>query len=154
MIKFCLEQWIKNKQRLEEAIRNSTNLNDCDYKHLVELIIEYVLNEEYETFDKEGITVIDNGGYCGTLLFLIPSETYEPSEDDYLMTFVNYGSCSGCDTLLSIQRYNDDGKLDEAQVRDFMTLCKDLITNMIKPYNTGWRHKEKFETVNFESEDK
>jgi hypothetical protein len=55
--------------------------------------------------------------------------------------------------LQSIQSYGD-GKLTEDQVKDFMALCKDLITNMIKPYNTGWRYSEKFETVKFESEDK
>lgn len=159
MIKFCLDQWNKNKQKLEEVLRNATNLNECNYKDLVELITEHILNDEYaeygESFNKEGITEIDDGDYQGTLLYLIPVNTYQPCESEYLMTFVGYGSCSGCDTLQNIQHYwSEDGKLEEHQVKEFMALCKDIITNMIKPYNTGWRCNEKFETVVFESEDK
>lgn len=150
MIKFCLKQWDKNKQRLEDAIREDRTLNECEYKHLVEMVVEYILNDENSIhYNKGEITVIDNGDYQGTLLFLIPENTYQPSASDYLMTFVEYGSCSGCDTLQAIQ---DWGKTTptEQQVKDFMMLCKDLVCNMIKPYNTGWRNNEDFEQVEFE----
>lgn len=110
MIKYCLDKWDKNRERLEAAIRADKQLNECDYKHLVKLVVDNILNgagDEYEiyTWDSGSITVIDNGDYQGTLLYLIPESTYQPSEGEYLMTYVGYGSCSGCDALQSIQCY-------------------------------------------------
>ena len=77
---------------------------------------------------------------------MIPTKTYQPDESEYLLTFVDYGSCSGCDTLQSIQ-YWKEGKLTDYQVKDFMVLCKDLVCNIIKPYNAGWRRDEKYEAI-------
>lgn len=62
------------------------------------------------------------------------------------MTYVGYGSCSGCDTLQAIQDYGKD-PISEDQLNDFMALCKDIVTNMIKPYNSGWRNEEEFTEV-------
>ena len=150
MIKFCLEQWDKNKERLEERLDGDRKLNSCDYEYLVKLVVNYVLNDEEprygEDYDSENITVIDNGHYQGTLLFVIPQKTYQPSEYEYLMTYVGYGSCSGCDTLQSIQSWNDE-KPTKQQLKDYMTLCKDIVTNMIRPFNCGWRDDDKFRTV-------
>ena len=143
MIKYCLDKWNENKDTLKEVLANDTKLNDCEYIYLVELVVEYILGDNW---DKDNITVINNGDYQGTLLFLIPKDTYQPAEYEYLMTFVNYGSCSGCDTLQHIQSWND-GKLSEEQLKDFMSLCKDLVCNMIKPFNCGWRNEEEFEVV-------
>ena len=28
-----------------------------------------------------------------------------------------------------------------------MNLCRDIVTNTIMPYNTGWRNKEEFEQI-------
>lgn len=110
-------------------------------------VVSIILNGgENEKWDAGNVTEIDNGYYQGTLLFLIPRDTYQPAEYDYLMTYVGYGSCSGCDTLQAIQDCGE-GKLNESQVKDFMTLCRDLVCAMIKPYNCGWRNNEEFETV-------
>ena len=96
----------------------------------------------------EEITEIDNGDYQGTLLYLIPFKTYQLSENEYLMTYVGYGSCSGCDTLQAIQDYSEK-PLTEGQISDFMALCKDILTNTIKPYNHGWRETEDYNQVEF-----
>lgn len=82
-------------------------------------------------------------------MYLIPFKTYQPCEYEYLMTYVNYGSCSGCDTLESIL---SDGEYNSKvptvqQLKDYMSLCRDLINNTIKPYNGGWREDEDFKTV-------
>ena len=146
MLKYCRDKWFENKDKLEKAIRESNGLNDCDYKTLVEMVVEYILNpsSDYgDQFDKDAITVIDNGNYQGTLLFMIPRDTYQPSAEDYLLTYTYYGSCSVCDTLQGIQIWNED-KLNEQQVKDFMSLCKDLVCNIIKPFNSGWQEDEKF----------
>ena len=148
MLKYCLRKWDANKGILEKRLKTDISLNSCDYENLVKLVVECVLNpgDDGLEWDAENITVVDDGDYQGTQLFLIPLSTYQPSESEYLMTFVDYGSCSGCDTLQAIQEWKDS-LLTERQVKDFMSLCKDLVTNIIKPYNYGWRFKEGFEPI-------
>lgn len=100
MIKYCLRKWEENKEKLEKSLLEDKSLNTCDYKHLVEKVVEVILNNgDGKTWDVGNITEIDNGDYQGTLLYLIPEDTYQPSEYEYLMTYVGYGSCSGCDTF-------------------------------------------------------
>ena len=146
MIKYCLRKWDENKNILKKQLRTDTSLNSCEYVDLVKLLVTHVLNQGANDdliWDTKNITVIDNGDYRGTQLFFIPLATYQPSEYEYLLTYVGYGSCPGCDTLQSIQSF-EEKLLSENQVKDFMALCKDLLTNMIKPYNYG-RFKEEFE---------
>lgn len=154
MIKFCKEKWDKNKGLLEKALRERTDLNSCEYKTLVEMVVKYIFNdgEEWHTYDYHGkayrddrVTEIDDGDYQGTLLFLIPNADYQPSENDYLMTYVGYGSCSGCDTLQSIQDCFYGETLTDDQISHFMNLCKDIVQNTIKPYNYGWRSNGEFD---------
>ena len=153
MIKFCKDQWDANRERLEEALRDDTQLNKCDYKYLLSLIVTHILNPGLVSFEQgwsvKNITVIDDGNYQGTLMFLIPKDCYQPDESEYLLTFVNYGSCSGCDTLMGIQGW-DDVKPTEQQLKDYMALCKDLVMNMVKPYNNGWRKDERYNTIELE----
>ena len=147
MLKYCLRKWDENKKKLEEELLKDQDLNNCEYKHIVEKVVEIILNTNEENlWSSAGITEIDDGDYQGTLLFLIPRKTYQPSEYEYLMTYVGYGSCSGCDTLQAIQDYGENS-ISEDQLKGFMALCKDIITNMIKPYNSGWRNEEEFTEV-------
>ena len=158
MLKFCQKQWDKNKDRLEKDIRANLALyNKFSYKDLVIKVVDLIFNDENEDngwdvwrFDSEKITEIDNGDWQGTLLYLIPRDTYQPAEYEYLMTYVGYGSCGGCDTLQSIQSWYFD-KLDEEQkedmVKQFMSLCLHIVQNTIKPYNDGWREEDEFKTV-------
>lgn len=157
MIKYCIEKWDKNKDLLRSVLNNNELLNHVlnknyddpleylEYKDLVKLTVMFILNDENE-WDENKIKEIDDGDYQGTLLYLIPEDTYQPNSSEYLMTFVEYGSCSGCDTLQRIQCFLDTKSRDKS-IDDLMNLCKDLICNMIKPYNTGWRNDEKFDTI-------
>ena len=137
MIKFCKDQWDANRERLEEALRDDMQLNKCDYKQLLSLVVTHILNPGLVNFEQgwsaKNITVIDDGDYQGTLMFLIPQDCYQPEESEYLLTFVNYGSCSGCDTLMGIQGWDDSKPTTERQLKDYMALCKDLVMNMVKP---------------------
>ena len=155
MLKYCLDKWNQNKNLLEEQLKSDFTLNSCEYPYLVKLVVDFILNPgSYGTrWNSENITVVDDGDYQGTQLFLIPLCTYQPSEFEYLMTYTDYGSCSGCDTLLALQDWGEK-PLTESQIKDFMRLCKDLITNMIKPYNGGWRFEEDFSEVTMEGGDK
>lgn len=167
MIRFAVEQWEKNKPLLENYIRSNVELwNRFDYIEIVESVVEYIFNDGddyyYNIYDSTKITEINNGDYQGTLLYVIPLKTYQPSESEYLMTFVNYGSCSGCDTLQSIQTWatsqlkEDKERLKEF-VDDMMFLCLSLVQNTIKPYNHGWRSDDKYnhieEITEYEGED-
>lgn len=150
MLKIIRDRWDQNKEKLRDSLTSGNDFNSCDYLDLVKLSFEVVFNSGEDKTSRrlsiEEITEIDNGDYQGTLLYLIPFKTYQPSESEYLMTYVGYGSCSGCDTLQAIQDYSDK-PLTEGQVSDFMTLCKDILTNTIKPYNNGWRENEDYNQV-------
>lgn len=37
MIKYCLNRWNENHQKLRQQLETDTSLNGCDYKYLVEL---------------------------------------------------------------------------------------------------------------------
>lgn len=151
MIKFALRKWNENKGALEQHIRKDKTLNDCTYEYLVKLVVRYIFNggEEWEKYDESKITTVDNGDYQGTQLFIIPKDAYQPCENEYLMTFVGYGSCSGCDTLMAIQDW-EEKEPTEQQVSDFMTLCRDLVTRTIKPYNCGYGYSDDFDAVQIE----
>jgi hypothetical protein len=157
MLKFCVEQWDKNKDKLQKDIENNfAEYNNASYKDLVVKIVDVIFNDEDsdygEKFDSKNITEVDNGDYQGTLLYIIPQDTYQPSESEYLMTYVGYGSCSGCDTLQAIQMWDydveeiEDSKKEQF-TNDMMSLCLHIVQNTIKPYNYGWRKDSKFVAV-------
>lgn len=150
MLRYCYKQWDKNKDRLEAALRK-TDISRVEYRDLLVLTVNNILNDTKRYWDTDNITQIDDGDYQGTLLFIIPANTYQPSEYEYIMTHIGYGSCSCCDTLQSIQPDSDEETTDD-DIAEFMALCKDFITNMIKPYNHGWRHDEDFEHITLEED--
>lgn len=153
MIKIMYELWDKNKEKLRNVLRCDENLNSCDYDYLVKLTFDAIFNDgdNYSKgqLDTNSITTIDDGDYQGTYLYLIPFVTYQPSEHEYLMTYVDYGSCSGCDTLQHIQSLNYDAKPTEKQLKEYMLLCLDLVRNTIKPYNNGWCYDSNYDIVGY-----
>lgn len=146
MTKYCYDKWRKNSGKLEEALKNDDSLLECGYRHLLELVIRYVLNDDEfgEYRWSEEFVVLGDGDYQGALVFVIPRSDYCSSEYDYLMTYIEYGSCSGCDTLLNIQGCVETPK---DAVNDIMYLCKDLVANIVRPYNRGWGRSELFDHV-------
>ena len=150
MLKIMKELWDKNQDKLRTELSSRDDLNECNYVDLVKIAFDKIYNND-DRFDSENLCLdkvheIDDGGYQGTLIYLIPFNICGPDPEDYLMTFAWYGSCSGCDALQSAQAF-ENGKLNEQQVKDFMAICKDLICNTIKPYNYGWRNEEMFDVV-------
>lgn len=153
MLKVLAEQWCKNQNKLKNYLKdNYEKLNSLTYKDIVKIAFEQVYDNKLDALGLENIIEIDNGGYQGTLVFVIPFDTYQPNECEYLMTYINYGSCSGCDTLLSLQceyRYYEN---DDEKIKGFMTLCKDILQNTIKPYNDGWRKEEEWTPIEWNGE--
>lgn len=153
MLKIIAEKWRKNRAKLKNKFETTEGLNSYKftYKDIVKMTFDVICNDDKKNniLDCKHITQIDNGHYQGTLIYLIPFDTYQPTEGDYLMTYVRYGSCSGCDTLMAIRNHGEEGLLSAKQVKDFLTLSLHILQNTIKPYNEGWRHDEDFDTIEF-----
>lgn len=130
-----IDLWFKNKNKLKEELIAHRDLEYCTYADLLKLTIQCIINRDSEDeLDVDKIIQIDNGDYQGTLIFIIPRDTYQPAEYEHYVTYVDYGSCSYCDTLLHIQAdYNYVSK--DQQVDDFMTLCLHMIERMKKLYS-------------------
>ena len=156
MIYYCYRKWNTNRYILENKLRKA-DLCNIDYVGLLKMTIECIFNEESTRsffdpkFNTESITEIDDGDYQGTLLYIIPEQWYQPSEYQYFMTYIAYGSCCCCDLLQSIQPSYISDVTDET-IKDFMSLCRTFVANMIKPYNIGWRYSDNFEQMSMNKE--
>lgn len=135
MIDQLINQWYENKDKLRVELQNTPL--DLDYSDLVSMVFEIatpnVITEwgrELE-FNTSEIKIIDYGDYQGTQIFIIPLKTYQPTINQTYYTSVDYGSCSGCDTLIGITGCGS-GLPDNQQVDDLMTLCLHLVQNTRK----------------------
>ena len=157
MIKYALKKWSENKDALRNAIQQTEKdkRSSWNYNDIVKLTCRYIFNEnvscEEPMINVDGITMIDNGDYQGTLLFMLPFDVDQPAEYEYLMTYVGYGSCSCCDALQRIQADDeddeDDDETEKEMVDSYLSICKDIVCNTIKPYNQGWRNNGMFDSV-------
>lgn len=132
MIDFFVNQWDKNKNALREYFENNNMENYDTYEKLVKLVLELVINKNNEiygeTINIDNLKEIDYGDYQGCLIYIFPSDTYQPMASETFYMTVDYGSCSGCDTLKSIMGWFDE-KPTENQVNELMQLCLNLIQN-------------------------
>lgn len=128
MIKEFVGKWFHNKNKLEEWLGEN---HPSDYLELVRRVINILQDENslLATPDPSRIHQIDDGDYQGTLMFVIGETGYQPST--YWYVKVDYGSCSGCDTLQGIRGYLD-GKPTEEQIKDYMTLALHIIQGLKK----------------------
>lgn len=136
MIKDFIEAWDKNKYKAEEFIKTHEQSEYCNsYKDLVKLLFDIVINPAFdndcEKYDTENIMVIDDGDYQGTQVFILHEKTYQPNVKNYIYTHVYYGSCSGCDTLMSICYWDEDKIPSKEQVSDYMTLLLHLLQHCV-----------------------
>lgn len=141
MIQEIIKKWDTNKNKLEEKFKSQKLHSGLSYRTIVEYIFETIINDsedEYDNYDISKMTVIDDGDYQGTQIFIVPKNLYQPSIEDYLITHNYYGSCSGCDTLeaiLSDYSYDEDVDYDEQtinknQISQLMDLSLHLIQKM------------------------
>lgn len=111
MIQDFVDAWLERKDIYEDWIK-SLNQEErrwsLSYSDLVKKLIEVVINpylidstelDYFEGYDIDKMTIIDDGEYQGTLIFIIPEDTYQPDVSDYIYTTINYGSCTVCDAL-------------------------------------------------------
>lgn len=127
MIKEFVEQWEKNKDVIEDFFKRQ---HPEDYSQIVMLVIQALHDpSQYDSIDPNRIHEIDDGNYQGTLVYVIGSSGYQPS--DYWCVMVDYGSCSGCDTLEGIRGYSDETPTEE-QVKSYMMLALHIVQNIVK----------------------
>lgn len=153
MLKIIRDCWAKNQDKLREAIAKlpDDEIDKLNYEKLVIMAFGNIFESGTTELNLTDIHVIDDGEYQGTLIFLIPFDCYQPSCEDYLMTYVYYGSCSGCDTLQAIQAHlSFYGEPRETVNNDLLKVCLDILRNAIKPYNFGWRQDAGFEQIETE----
>jgi len=153
MLKIIRDCWAKNQDKLREAIAKlpDDEIDELNYEKLVIMAFGNIFESGTTELNLTDIHVIDDGEYQGTFIFLIPFDLYQPCCDDYLMTYVDYGSCSGCDTLQAIQaELSCYGEHRETVNNDLFKVCLDILRNTIKPYNFGWRHDDDFEQIETE----
>lgn len=132
MVKEFLEKWWKYKEDMETYFREKGNVSEISYYGIVIALVKNVLNRGVKWCKlSEEVCVIDDGDFEGTMIFIFHNDMCTPSITDYFFTHNYYGSCSGCDTLLSIVE-GCGGKATDEQVKLLMRLAFDLLRN-IKP---------------------
>lgn len=131
MIQELVKQWEENKHKLAEYFKTTKQEEYSSYKQIVTKVFEICLPkaDDYSGFDLSKMTVIDDGNYQGTQIFIIPKDTYQPSVGEYVMTNTYYGSCSACDALEAIHKYKYDLPTDK-QVKMYMTLALHLVQKL------------------------
>lgn len=108
---------------LEEFSKEEPESYEDIFKQTIKMMFS---GYDSETPDFERITVIDDGDYQGTLVFVVAAQGYQPS--DYWATRVFYGSCSGCDTF---QAYSDYDNPEESAPH-MVTMALHMIESMKK----------------------
>jgi hypothetical protein len=130
MITELVKQWEENKHKLAEYFKTTKQDEYDSYETIVKKVFEICIPKatDCDGWDLEKMTVIDHGEYQGTQIFIIPTDTYQPDVEDYVMTDTYYGSCSGCDTLQAINDYSGfDDLPTDGQVKEYMTLALHLV---------------------------
>lgn len=132
MVDYVIDKWWKNKDKLEEALEYAgSKLYDYEYKDLMQKIVRYVLNDGEKDGDwREEVDTLEYGSYQGVIVFIIP-QTSMICRGELLITCIDYGSCSWCDALSAAQSCDD---IDD-MVGAMMNICKDLVTNTVRPFD-------------------
>ena len=131
MIKDFIDKWDKNKKYLVNYFKTHKQEDYDSYEKIVKALFKYVINKDinvdFEKYDLSKITIIDDGSYSGTQIFILHKDDYVPSLEEYVYTSNYYGSCSGCDTLYSISGYDFDEYPTESQLDQYTTLALHLL---------------------------
>lgn len=120
----------KNRAKIRQALGDETY-------NSYEGLLRVALTSMQDNLDPYGypnpgnIHVIDDSDYEGTLLLVVPEQTYQPIT--YWVFKVNYGSCSTCDTLLNINfSVGEPRGTSDQQKDDYMTLILHMIQSAVK----------------------
>lgn len=142
MINKFVKAWDVGKENLQEFFKTNKQKEYDTYEKIVQQLVRIVINPYIrETQYDDGVwnelnikdmVVLDHGDYQGMQLFIFHADTYQPGIEDYYYTHNYYGSCSGCDTLLSILEWDDEALPTDSQVEEYMSLCLHLLQRFNK----------------------
>ena len=126
MIDDWVKIWDAHKGEIEKIF---TEKHPDNYEEIVKQVVT-LISKHTDGWrgkpDHEKITCFGGDDYQGTLLFVIPGKSYSPCQ--YWYVKVDYGSCSGCDTLQSIYSDGDWGtKPTTGQIKDYMMLALHIL---------------------------
>lgn len=123
MIQEFVDRFMSNRDIIRKIFEKD---HPGNYRDIVENVVLVISGDGYSDYnlDSERITEIDDGSYQGTLLYVISEKGYQPNI--YYYVKINYGSCSGCDTLQAIRRYSDK-KPSEDQIKEYMDLALHIV---------------------------
>ena len=129
MIQKFVDRFMAKKPEMEAKFSEK---HPEQYLEIVKVVIEAIHDpDEYGDIDPTRIHEIDDGDYQGTLLYVIAANSYQPA--DYWYVKVEYGSCSGCDTLQAINdEWDSEKKPSKEQVKDYMTLALHIVQGIKK----------------------
>lgn len=141
MIDWVVLKWEKNKHLLKEYFETHKMEDYAEsYSQLLKTMIDVVFNDGCYAFQdlqqngeidtERNFTEIDYGSCEGALIFVFAYKRFSDCLEDIFYTTVQYGSCSGCDTLLGITNECTNELPNKNQVDELMTLCLHLIQNM------------------------
>ena len=136
MLKQFVNRFMKAKPELEKKFSEQ---HIYSYQDLVEATLSAISHtdeEDEERNDEEycpemdisKIREIDDGHYQGTLLYIIPEDSYQPCT--YYAVSVCYGSCSACDTLQSISADYYYEKPNKQNIEDYMRLALHIVQGL------------------------
>lgn len=131
MIEEFVKAWDERKGEIEAKFRQE---EPHEYKEIVKAVVSILDDTKtYGAPNVNNIHEINDGDYQGTLLYLIPEDTYQPH--NYWYVRVWYGSCSGCDTLEAIReskpwRDGEDDPQKDKRIKEYMTLALHIIQQL------------------------
>lgn len=124
MLKYCVEQWEKNKENLRQVFEKVDIYSD--YEEFARIIIENIFLE-WKSYE---VAITKQGDYTGDVIFFISADT-EGSKNDIFLSHLRYGSCSVCDTLMRAAE-------SEEKVEDQMHVALHFIQNMKHPFSNPY----------------
>ena len=124
MISEFVERWESNKNRLKK--KYSEELPESYDQIVKDVIATITLENKFFVPDPERIQCVNYSEYQGAKVYIIGSKGYSP--DDYWYVRVEYGSCSGCDTLEAIKDYDEEPTKEK--VNDCMTLALHILQSI------------------------
>lgn len=136
MEKDFVDSWERHKGELKAYLETCRQKELGSYQALVKLLFRVVINPDlkHAPYDTEKMVVIDDGDYQGAELYILHRSTYQPYVEDYIYTYVYYGSCSFCDILQGIRsqgelwpELNEDKAPSPHQVTAYMQLLLHLL---------------------------
>lgn len=138
MIQEFVDRFIAKKQVFLDSIKKHPN----EYIEIVKLVVKTLddsaikreWHEKVGYLDVNKITEVDyEGGYDGSSIYIIGSK----GNNGYWYTSVDYGTCSLCDTLLSIRDLSSDDNVTDGQKEDYYTLGLHIVQKMRPMFEDG-----------------